>query len=146
MKALFFCVIRRATALTLLTLALGSQQPSRAQVLRPAAPAPVAGLRVIVTPLRDSSILRVRYESAPYGSVRLQLRDAQGQVLYTDLIRRSRFAGDFDLAAYPAGTYTLELQTPGAHYAEVVDLHHSSPVTITLVGRALVQAVPAPVL
>lgn len=115
-----------------LSLALLLSFPGAAQFQKTTNPAG-PGLRVIVTPLSNSPVLRVRYESPAYGAVRLSIRNAQGQVLYTDLVRQSRFAGDFSLAAWPAGDYTIELQTPAERRTEIVRLAPASPVLATLV-------------
>lgn len=110
-----------AALLLALGLATAAQPAYAQQAAAPsAAPAAINPLRVIITPLANSSVLRVRYESADYGAVRLQIRNEQGQVLYADLKRQSRFAGDFDLAAWPAGDYTIELSTPNARRTETV--------------------------
>ncbi|RZK31562.1 MAG: T9SS type A sorting domain-containing protein [Hymenobacter sp.] len=122
MKFAIFLPLHRVTVL-LLTLGLTSYQPGSAhQLAQPSTP-PTGGLRVISTPQPGSAILRVRYESADYGSVRLRLRDAQNRVLYTELKRLARFAGDYDLSSLPAGNYTLELQTPGSSYSTRIRLN-----------------------
>ncbi|TVT39316.1 hypothetical protein FNT36_16810 [Hymenobacter setariae] len=135
MKVTFQVLCPQAVALALLCLGLATPSPSVArQQLNPTRQAePAAGLRVIITPLADLPVVRVRYESAHYGSVRLELRNERGQVLYSELMRYSRFAGDFDLAAYPAGNYTIALQTPGDQYTQTVRLGRLSPVVVTLV-------------
>jgi hypothetical protein len=99
---------------------------------------PAVGLRVHITPLPGSAVLRVRYECDDYGAVRLRLLDAQGQVLYAEFKQQSRFAGDYILTSFPTGCYTLELQTPSARYTQTVRLHQRTVLVATLAAKPLV--------
>ncbi|TDN38633.1 hypothetical protein E4631_22195 [Hymenobacter sp. UV11] len=140
MTTAFFLSVRRVSALTLLALGLTASHPGDARPLtRPATP-PTVGLRVIITPLPGSAVLRVRYESDDCAAVRLRVRDAQGQVLYSELKQQARFAGDYILTAFPAGTYTLELQTPGACYSQTVRLYQRNSLVATLTNRPRMSA------
>lgn len=119
-----------------ITAGLATYQPGNARSLTQPGTPPAVGLRVIITALPGSTVLRVRYESDGSGPVRLQLRDAQDQVLYSEWKQQTRFAGDYVLASLPAGSYTLELQTSGAHYAQTVRLHQRIQMVATLVTRS----------
>jgi len=96
---------------------------------------PPAGLQISITPWPNSSVVRVRYTSADYGAVRFEIRNERGSVLYADVLRASKFAGDFDLAPLPAGRYTIELQTPVDQKEVTVQIGKPIPVVATLVAK-----------
>ena len=139
MKSTSFLSIRRVSAFILLALGLATYQPGRAHSLAHplVQPGPLlaVGLRVFITALPGTAVLRVRYESDDCGPVRLQLRDAQDQVIYSELKRQTRFAGDYILTSFPAGSYTLELQASGASYTQTVRLHQRPQLVATLAAR-----------
>ncbi len=129
----------------LLLLVLGFTSPIASQAQRAGAqpngaPAP-APLRVIIQPLPNSPLLRVRYESDQYGSVRFQIRNERGSVLYDDMLRSSRYVGTFDLADLPAGRYTVELRTPTDHLEQAIRLGKPMPAVVALVAK---QQEPTP--
>ena len=123
----------------LLLLVLGFARPAASQAQRAIAepngsPAP-APLRVNIWPLPNSPLLRVCYESDKYGSVRFQIRNERGNVLYADVLRASRYVGTFDLADLPAGRYTVELQTPADHHEETIQVGKPIPAVVALVTK-----------
>ena len=123
----------------LLLLVLGFAGPTASQAQRASAqpdglPAP-APLRVIIRPLLNSPLLRVYYESDQYGSVHFRIRNERGSVLYDDMLRASRYAGTFDLAALPAGRYTVELQIPADHHEEAIQVGKPIPAIVALVAK-----------
>ncbi len=75
------------------------------------------------------------YESDKYGSVRFQIRNKRGSVLHDDVLRASRYAGTFDLAALPAGRYTVELPTPADHHEEAIRVGKPIPAAVALVAK-----------
>jgi len=123
----------------LLLLVLGFARPAASQAQRAIAepnraPA-LAPLRVNIWPLPNSPLLRVCYESDKYGSVRFQIRNERGSVLYDDVLRASRYVGTFDLADLPAGRYTVELQTPADHHEETIQVGKPIPAVVALVTK-----------
>ncbi|GAB3223609.1 hypothetical protein [Spirosoma arcticum] len=96
-------------------------------------PAP-ASLRAAVYPVGNSPMLRVRYENKQAGPVRIQIRDQRGNAIYDEFKRQSLYAGEFDLTAWAAGTYTIELQTSVARYAQTIHIEFRSPVVTTIVS------------
>ena len=127
------------SSLWLLLLVLSFARPITSQAQAAGAqpqksPAP-ASLRVNIRPLSNAPLLRVCYESDQYGSVRFQIRNERGSVLYDDVLRASRFVGTFDLASLPAGRYTIELQTPTDHHQETIQMNKPVPATVVLVAK-----------
>jgi hypothetical protein len=96
---------------------------------------PSVGLRMHITPLPGSAVLRVRYECDDYNAVRLRILDAQDQVLYVESKQQPRFAGDYILTSFPTGSYTLELQMPRACYTQTVRLQQRNVLVATLAAR-----------
>jgi len=121
----------------LLLLVLGFARPTASQAQRAHAPSNGSSvptpLRVNIWPLANSPLLRVCYESDKYGSVRFQIRNEHGSVLYDDVLRASRYVGTFDLANMPTGRYTVELQTPTDHYEAAIRVVQPVPATVALV-------------
>lgn len=129
----------------LLLLVLGFARPAASQAQRAGAqtdgpPAPAA-LRVIIRPLPNSPLLRVCYESDQYGSVRFQIRNERGSVVYSDVLRASRYVGTFDLANLPSGRYTVGLQTPTDHHEAAIRV--VQPIPVAVVSMAKEQQEPS---
>ncbi|MBD2704600.1 hypothetical protein IC229_28435 [Spirosoma sp. BT702] len=82
-------------------------------------------LRPIITSVPNSSIIQIRYENKSRGSVRMQLRDKQGKILFDESEPKRKFAGQFDLASLPSGLYTIELSTQEARYRETIRIEAS---------------------
>ena len=123
----------------LLLLALGFASPTVSQAQRASAqpnglPAP-APLRVNIWPLPNSPLLRVCYESDQYGSVRFQIRNERGSVVYDDVLRASRYVGTFDLANLPSGRYTVGLQTPTDHHEAAIRVVQPIPVAVVSMAK-----------
>jgi hypothetical protein len=137
MKSAFVLPVRRTTAFVLLTIGLVMYQSDSvcARPISQTGTPPAVGLRVHITPLPGSAVLRVRYESDDYNAVRLRILDAQGQVLYAEVKQQPRFAGDYILTSFPTGSYTLELQTPSACYTQTVRLQQRTALVATLAAR-----------
>jgi hypothetical protein len=131
MKTALLLLVHRLGVRLLFAFGLVTYQPSSARSLTQPTRPPAIALRVIITPLPCSAVLRVRYENDGYGPVRLQLRDTQDRVVYSEVKRQARFAGDYILASFPAGNYVLELQTPRACYTQLVYLHQSVSLVAT---------------
>ena len=101
-----------------------------------------ASLRAAVYQVSNSPMLRVRYDNQQTGPVRIQIRDQRGTVIYDEVKRQSLYAGEFDLMAWPAGTYIIELQTSLSRYVQTIRVEFRSPVVATVVPTAS-QPVPA---
>lgn len=104
-------------------------------------PAP-ASLRAAVYPISNSPILRVRYDNKQAGPVRIQIRDQRGNIIYDEFKRQSMYAGEFDLTAWAAGTYTIELQTSLSRYAQTIRVEFRSPVVATVVSTTPLPSQP----
>ena len=104
--------------------------PSRAQ----AAGEP-CGLRVQIIPLANSSLLRIGYENAATGAVCLDLRTDQGEAIYSSVLQPARHVRFLNLAALPAGNYTVELRTHTARHREVIHLAAHTLMVPTVVAQ-----------
>ncbi len=78
-----------------------------------------ASLRVVITSLPHSPVVRLRFENQDNYPVQVQIQDRRKTVLFDEL-RQARYAGEFDLSSLPAGVYTIHLQTPTAQYQQAV--------------------------
>lgn len=101
-----------------------------------------ASLRATVYPVDNLPMLRVRYENKQAGPVRIHIRDQRGNAIYDELKQQSLYAGEFDLTAWAAGTYTIELQTPVARYTQIIRVQLRSPVVATIVSATPLLSQP----
>ncbi len=135
MNFVFSLLVRHVAAFTLFALGLASYQLGNARPLAPPTPLPAARLRVIITPLANAPVLRVRYENADSGAVRLSLRTSQGELLYTSVLARPTHVRDLNLAAFPVGDYLVEVQTRAARHREIIHLAPRLITVATVVGK-----------
>jgi hypothetical protein len=135
---------RRFAAMVPMLAILGATTPSvQAQTFtgKPDLTQQPNTLRTIITPVANSSILRVRYENDGYGTVRIVLRDERGTIVYEELQPKRKYSGQLDLTSLPNGAYTLVLQTPQSRHTEHIHVNTPTSEHIVLITPKLAEPV-----
>lgn len=94
-----------------------------------------ASLRVLIIPVSNESAVRINVENQGRGIVHIQISDSKGKVFYDEIVAQHLYTSRFELAALPAGLYTIELQTIDARYTELIRIEAPTPGRVVAVAN-----------
>ena len=96
-----------------------------------------ANFRAFVYPAQRTPAINIRIENRSARAVRIQIKNEAQQTIYDDYVSKQKFAGRFNVAALPYGTYTVELTNRTARYRQAFRIEQLKAEHIVMITQPM---------